>query len=157
MYFALHNNNIRAVLNRMKVNTVHVWQDSRDEMCKFSGQEAVWFSFNEETANCKGRMQARGHGRHLSKLLNSWRKAQFGRRSVDRGNVKGGGPRELSNMVAAVLTHSDVHSLGTAQTIGTQFYKRWSHVATGEISSSHWLSNIRGQRILTRLQRGCKV
>ena len=42
MYFALHNDNIRAVLNRMKVNTVHVWQDSRDEMCKFSGQEAVW-------------------------------------------------------------------------------------------------------------------
>jgi hypothetical protein len=44
MYFALHNNNIRAVLNRMKVNTVHVWQDSRDEMCKFCGQEAAWFS-----------------------------------------------------------------------------------------------------------------
>lgn len=48
MYFALHNDNIRAVLNRMKVNTVHVWRDSRDEMCKFSGQEAVGFSFDEE-------------------------------------------------------------------------------------------------------------
>ena len=28
MYFALHNNDNRAVLNRMKVNQVHVWQDS---------------------------------------------------------------------------------------------------------------------------------
>ena len=64
MYFALHNNNKRAVLNRMKVNTVHVWQDSRDEMCKFSGQEAVWYSYKKETANYKGRMQARGRGRH---------------------------------------------------------------------------------------------
>jgi hypothetical protein len=156
MYFALHNNNIRAVLNRMKVNTVHVWQDSRDEMCKFCGQEAAWFPLNEERANRKGRMQARGRGRHLSKLLNSWRKAQFGlRSSVAMWRVA-----VEENWAMWSQQRSSPGRMFTdwaAQTIGTRFYKRWSHVATGEIRSSQWMSKITAAHILTRLQRGCNV
>ena len=72
MYFALHNNNIRAVLNRMKVNTVHVWhKDSRDINCVQIFWSRGGSPSNEGTASCKGRMQARVRGRHLSKLLNS--------------------------------------------------------------------------------------
>ena len=42
----------------------------------------------------------------------------------------GGGPRELSNVVAARSSpNSDVHSLPTAQTIGTRFYKRGEAVS----------------------------
>jgi len=73
--------------------------------------------------------------------------------SSDPGNVKGGGQRELSNVVTGPhpVRCSLTGQRPSAQTIGT-LYKRRSHVATGEISSSHLLSNMTAH-ILTRLQR----
>ena len=72
MYFALHNNNIRAVLNRESIQSMSGnWEGCANFLVK---RQCGWFSFNngEVSANCKGRMQARAwRGRHLSKLLNS--------------------------------------------------------------------------------------
>jgi len=66
--------------------------------------------------------------------------------SSDPGNLKGGGQRELSNVVTGPhpVRCSPTGQRPSAQTIGT-LYKRRSHVATGEISSSHLLSNMTGQ------------
>ena len=72
----------------------------------------------------------------------------------------GGGPRELSNVVAARSSpNSDVHSLPTAQTIGTRFYKR-AEAMSEQVKLVHLtvtLRDIREQCKLTRLQRGCNV
>lgn len=60
---------------------------------------------------------------------------------------------------SSVLTQSDVHSLPTAQTIGTRFYKR-GEAMSEQVKLVHLtvtLRDIREQCKLTRLQRGCNV
>jgi len=150
----------------MKANIVHVWQDSRNKKCVqifWWRGILVFLGGGKETANRKGRMQARvWRGRHLSKLLNSWRKAQFGL-AVIQAAMWRVAVKENWAMWSAVLTQSDVHWLGTSvpvlKPLG-HFYN-WGEAMPQRVKSVHPAQHNRSvvlaAHISTRLQKGCNV
>jgi len=82
MYFALHNNDNRAVLNRMKVNQVHVWQDAwgaGNRICaNFLVKRQCGIPTGRKQPITKEGCKLEGVEDINSKLLNSRLKAQFG-------------------------------------------------------------------------------
>jgi len=103
MYFALHNNDNRAVLNRMKVNQVHVWQDAwgaGNRICaNFLVKRQCGIPTGRKQPITKEGCKLEGVEDINSKLLNSRLKAQFGV-GVIQGQCEGGWrSKELSNVV----------------------------------------------------------
>ena len=119
----------------------------------------MWFSKEGgETANGKGRMQARvWRGRHLSKLLNSWRKAQFGL-AVIQAACEGWRSKRIEQCGRPlVLTQSDLPWLATSvpplKPLQGHFYD-WGEAMRQSVHlTQHNRSVVLAAHISTRLQR----